>query len=344
MPQNHQDTKVHKKNYPPEADTTVGAYCNTPLQVFVAILKNCFLLDILELHHIMPIQMTTCNLCGSSENEYLYTKDGFDIVKCQRCGLVFVKNQPSSSALFYNIDYYKGAAYNDYVGERKQRIAWFKKRIKLINTLHLRKGKLLDIGCAVGFFVEVANDDGWDAQGVEISEYACNLAKEKGLKVFCDDFCYLDLGEKYKNYFDVITLYDTIEHVKDPKRVLLKANKYMKANGLLVVSTGDIESIGAKISRDRWYLLAPPYHLYFFSINTLRRLLERTGFSIIKIDKREGNVLPLFVFKKIIGNSCLNLLNQVSLKIIKRNMVAVLNYPLLRIIGGDIVTVYAIKK
>jgi len=268
--------------------------------------------------------MIKCNLCGFQEIELLYIKNKFEIVKCKNCGLIFVSNPPNSSLLqneYYNKDYYQGKVYKNYLGEACSRIRDFKKRIKAINKLYPCKGKLLDVGCALDFFLQAAKEEGWNVYGMELSKEASLQAQEKGFKVIQGDFCKIVL---VKEKFDVVTFWDCIEHLEDPKGALLKANQLLKESGVVVISTGNIDSIDAKISRDKWDLLYPPYHLYFFSQDTLNQLLGKTGFQIIKIDRNGGNVLNPAIFERIIANKYLN-------------------YFLVKIFGGDIITVYAKK-
>jgi 2-polyprenyl-3-methyl-5-hydroxy-6-metoxy-1,4-benzoquinol methylase len=114
------------------------------------------------------MKIIKCNLCDSQKFELLYIKNKFEVVKCKNCGLVFVKNQPNSSILqneYYDKDYYQGKVYKNYLKEANKRIEGFKERIKVIDKLYPQKGKLLDVGCAFGFFLQIAKENGWDVCG-----------------------------------------------------------------------------------------------------------------------------------------------------------------------------------
>jgi 2-polyprenyl-3-methyl-5-hydroxy-6-metoxy-1,4-benzoquinol methylase len=275
--------------------------------------------------------MAICNLCGKEDHRHLFMKGSWDIVKCENCGLIFVKNPPKSSELeseIYSKDYFEShvarvkKAVNDSIFENI-----FERRYKLISQKSRpNKGKMLEIGCGIGTFLEIAKNDDWHTYGIDISEQSCNYAREHDLEVYQGDFCYMDnFIKEYEDYFDIITMWACIEHMRDPKRALLNANRCLKDNGTIVISTGDIESIDAKISGIKWDLLTPPDHLYYFSQKTLTKLLEETGFQVIKLWHKEGNVISDEIFGKIIANKYLN-------------------YFLARFNLGDIMIVFAKKK
>lgn len=186
----------------------------------------------------------------------------------------------------YSKEYFNNAnsshfGYKNYLGDEEKIVRTFSKRMDEIDELVGKKGKLLDIGCATGFFLKAARDKKWQADGVEISEFAAQYtSRHFKFKVYQSDFLTLRLPPKS---YDVITMWDVIEHFYDPDAALRRIHQLLKPNGLLVFSTPDVESLPAKLTRDKWigYKLSDG-HLAYFSYQTVKKLLENTGFSLVK--------------------------------------------------------------
>lgn len=221
--------------------------------------------------------MTNCIICDNQDFESAkeFSKD---LVRCKRCNLVMYNNvQNIIPSQLYNDDYFENHYYK-YFSEKAISQLNFKKRLGVIKRF-LKKGKLLEIGSAYGFFLELAKKE-FETFGIDIAEcgvqYASNdLHLEK---VVCGD--YVDVNYN-NNYFDGICMFDTIEHLKEPHRYLEKANKELAPGGKLFFTTGDIDSLAARVQKDRWRLIDPPTHLYYFSRRTIKMLLEKHGFKII---------------------------------------------------------------
>jgi SAM-dependent methyltransferase len=134
----------------------------------------------------------------------------------------------------------------------------------------------LDVGCAAGFFLDVAHEAGWQATGVELSPYMSEQARQRGLDVKTGSLEEVDfpLGA-----FDLISMWDMIEHAQHPRAVLERAFELLAPGGLLVAATGDIAGATARIYGAKWGLLAPPGHLFYFSRRTLFAMFAQTGFK-----------------------------------------------------------------
>lgn len=172
------------------------------------------------------------------------------------------------------------------------RVRQFKKDLKSINELKAIKGKLLDIGCALGLFLNEAKQDGWDVTGSDVSEKAARYVLEKyGIKVFLGD---LERENLEDDCFDVVTAWDVIEHVRDPQELLKAANRILKQGGLLVIRTPNSRGLFLKavmlvnlIPGEYLAKIAPRFkhHIYLFSARALTLLLNKSGFDIIRIEK-----------------------------------------------------------
>ena len=226
-----------------------------------------------------------CPVCDSKNCQGKYEKWGYKIFRCFSCTHVFVDAKITEKGLgeLYKKTYFKrGEKY-----QKKQsggnmvldtQTPNYINRIKLLQRFK-DKGKLLDVGCAEGFFLKTAEKI-YDVEGIEISKYASVYAK-KNLKLNVKEATLQDF--KTNTRYDIITLWDVIEHLHNPIQQLRIINGLLKKEGVLVISTGDISSLSAKISGRKWHLMTPPQHLQFFSKKSLINAIERSGFSIEKI-------------------------------------------------------------
>jgi 2-polyprenyl-3-methyl-5-hydroxy-6-metoxy-1,4-benzoquinol methylase len=128
---------------------------------------------------------------------------------------------------------------------------------------------LLDVGCAAGYFLEAARARGWETLGLELSPYTSAQAKAAGLDVY--EASILDPPDLPP--VDVVTLWDTIEHLSEPVLALKNARRLLKPGGVIAISTGDRRSAVARLLGARWRLMSDPTHKFFFDEATLSRLL-----------------------------------------------------------------------
>jgi SAM-dependent methyltransferase len=227
-------------------------------------------------------------VCGHADPQFLFQKDGHAMVACRVCGTVYVGQDPSRidfNAL-YGESYYTGgsdAVFADYVGQEAARRA--QARRKLMALRHLpprvaRGGRLLDVGCAAGFFLAEARRY-YDVQGVELSSWSSAYARERlGLPVFTGT---LQAALLPADHFDVLTLWDVIEHVPEPVPLLAEAARVLKPGGRLVLTTGDWGSAYAQRRGASWHLMTPPWHLTMFSRATLQRAAQRAGLKPVAV-------------------------------------------------------------
>jgi 2-polyprenyl-3-methyl-5-hydroxy-6-metoxy-1,4-benzoquinol methylase len=183
----------------------------------------------------------------------------------------------------YEKEYSQGESFNlFYAGLSEVRQTEAQLRLgALRNRVHGHD--LLDVGSGMGYFVQAALEQGWNAQGVEISEQAVALQKDQGLPVFCSDYESFEPGKLY----DVITLWALLEHVADPKGMLEKTYDLLKPGGIAVIETGDISSRNASRDGKHWRMFFIAGHLYFFSDHCLDQVLKEIGFTVVgtQLDK-----------------------------------------------------------
>ena len=192
-------------------------------------------------------------------------------VKCRNCHLIYVN--PIEKASKINRAYFQ-MSNGDASIIRKARLTTAESQVRLIKR-YGNGGRLLDIGCGEGFFLFNASKAGYATKGIEISQHATGYARrEFGLDVEAKPFEGLQFPE---NYFDVVTLWQVLEHVPYPLRVLKEVHRILKPGGLLVAATPDIEGALAKMFRRRWWNLRK-LHINQFTTGTLADMLGRTGF------------------------------------------------------------------
>ncbi len=236
--------------------------------------------------------MPTCQVCDSKCVKR-GTKNGYDLYTCASCALMFVHPLPDPKHV-YDKSYFEGAGqgfgYVNYDEDKEPMVPTFQKYLQKIRKELGGTGKLLDVGAATGFFVELAQKDGFKAEGVEISDHAASLGREKGRNVKTGILSDVE-GE-----FDCITMLDVIEHVLDPKKELASAAARLRRGGILIVNTPDSGSLVARMLGLKWHHVGPPEHLYYFNRKNFQTLLEKTGF----IPVEETTIGKSFTIKYIL--------------------------------------------
>jgi len=236
-------------------------------------------------------ESVSCLLCGRDDStplvegpDRLHRLPGtFKFVRCRQCGLVYQNPRLTPATL---ADYYP----DDYPPHRTGRrpTLWdrldlslaYAKRVYAIRRFR-GGGRLLDVGCGAGGFLQAMAAAGWEVYGLEPSPRAAKAAAEaSGAPIITARLEDADLPNEF---FDLVTLWDVVEHLHDPRAGLKKAWGALRAGGLLVASTPDLDSPDRKIFRKYWFGYDLPRHLYIFNRKTLTILLDQIGFEVIKV-------------------------------------------------------------
>ncbi len=239
------------------------------------------------------LELVPCGLCGADDFSVLYNSpmrlpssqevadfmastDRFDhygqIVRCRKCGLVYTNPRPVAKKIESG---YEQASDDDYLSEDSSRS--MNAHISLMTIKKFaRGGRLLEVGCSAGLFLNAARLD-FDVAGLELSRWAVKQAKEK-LRLDVAQGA-LDQTDLPPEGFDVVALIDVIEHLTDPAAALRKIQRALKPGGLLYLVTPNIESFSARVLRGKWWGLRPA-HIYYFSPKTLSEILVRAGFEV----------------------------------------------------------------
>lgn len=217
-----------------------------------------------------------CVICDQNNWESLYS----NLLKCQQCGFIRAKDKyyKLNSTKLYNQNYFSGLDYKNYALEVTALQENFKDRLNKI-IRHKSHGRLLEIGCAFGYFLQIASKN-FRTYGVDLNHQITKLAKKNSpnSQIYTGDLTQLKLK---KDFFDIICMFDTIEHLKQPDVYLKKIYTLLKPGGIIVIETGDIGSWLAKIQGSRWRLITPPTHLNYFNGVTLDKILIKNQFQVI---------------------------------------------------------------
>ena len=231
----------------------------------------------------------TCDSCSSDQRKTIIKIDDFNIVECTNCGLRYVYPQPTEQFFknYYTEKYYNGSyedGYKNYLGDEAEFSDEWNNRIDELEKLRKTNNlgmKVLEIGCGPGLFLKQLATNGWECTGVEYSDWASNYAKnDLGLDVVSGNI--FDLNAE-SNTFDFVVMWDTIEHLRNPRNTLLEINRILKPKGIMQLTTGQVADLRETLSAgySMWYV--PPAHLFFYSRRSMIYLLESIGFDNVEI-------------------------------------------------------------
>ena len=229
----------------------------------------------------------TCNLCKAHDEEVLFFSPE-RIVRCRRCGLIYCNPRLDAASLqkIYSKDYFvldeqdsgiDYKAYADYIGEEPVITRSMIKRIKKVEQFAHARGRMLDIGCAAGFSLIAARGRGWEAEGIECSEFCVTHARSRGLTVHQGS---LRDYPGTEGSMDAITMWDYLEHSTDPLGDLNACRSLLKKNGVILLSIPNVDSWSYRLLGKKWIGFKNIEHLYFFSRSTLKKLAVSAGLSM----------------------------------------------------------------
>ena len=285
------------------------------------------------------LEYVPCFLCGADDYQVIYEKredrDGNpdlvqkfrasgdellidQLVRCRQCGLQYVNPRLRSDLIF--------AGYSDgedqaYVSQLDARERTFAAALDEIERAAGGPGKLLDIGTAAGAFVAAAQARGWDAEGCEPNRWLADWGMRRyGIRIQQGSI----FDQPYEaNSFDVVTLWDVIEHTPNPREMLDRVHALLKPHGTLVVNYPDIGSWIARVLGRRWLFLTS-VHLYYFDRRTMRRILEDTGFHLRVVRPHWQRLeLDYILFRGSVLSESLSRLSRAAVRTIRAGRIQV---------------------
>ncbi len=229
------------------------------------------------------MENVACNLCGSHQQRLVYEmpdrlffrEEFFAVVECRQCGLAFVNPRPTVAEMqkHYPAEYYQNPPTKSHGRYLKRR---FSAEASYLRELERGTGhrKLLDVGCANGDFPRFMAARGWEVEGVEISESSQRITD---FRVYTEAFHNVPVNEPV---YDAVTAWAVLEHVHDPLAYFRKASAVVKKGGLFVFLVPNYGSVASR----HLFCEDVPRHLYFFTRQTVRQYLDKTGFTLDKED------------------------------------------------------------
>jgi 2-polyprenyl-3-methyl-5-hydroxy-6-metoxy-1,4-benzoquinol methylase len=249
------------------------------------------------------VEVSRCPLCQFDRYAVALSEPPYEVRRCRDCGLGWVSPRLSEAGLaaMYGDDSYwrsespKTLGYGDYRGAERLYIKTFKRRLEFVLGDRERGGRALDVGCAAGFCMAAMGELGFEAYGVEVSAEIARHAQE-ALGFGTVHVGTLETAPHELASFDLITMWDVVEHVVDPLSLLRRARELLKPDGLLVLETQNIDSAFARLLGRRWHHFKHQEHIYHFTPATVRQLLDMTGFEVQKVTPRSGGKYVPFEF------------------------------------------------
>jgi len=249
---------------------------------------------------IETLRTDRCYNCGSPKIKTVKDQQGFVHLICKNCHLLRLHpNHIISAKDFYTDDYFNGMMFQKTKGKigypesyssilESHRMEQYKQYASQLRRLfknnNLQQLRALDFGCGYGNFLKALKEqmNNMEVYGVEVNSEVCKKASDNlnGSPVYCVDLKSDDKNTVPRNYFDIITLLDVIEHLDDPRAYLKTLAQCAKAKSYLLLSTPNIESLNARIYGNRWVLYGSPYHMYYFGSKSITILLQQTGWKM----------------------------------------------------------------
>lgn len=241
-----------------------------------------------------------CQLCGVDDAQVLFRKreklgltgDEFEVVECRKCGLTYVNPRPTGEEIgkFYPETYsWKETLEADSFFSRRVRKLEKGYRYhllqdevsKVVRFTGRSSGRVLDVGCGTGDRLDVFRNKGFETYGIETSDSAHYAKEYLRLNVSKGDLFSARFPD---GFFDLVTLYNVLEHTHDPSRVCTEIHRILKDDGFLIIQVPNKDSLQYKLFRSRWAAFDVPRDLYYFGTETLKSLLGRVGFTVTKMD------------------------------------------------------------
>lgn len=220
------------------------------------------------------IKHKNCILCGSQSLHKIKDYEQHYLVKCKSCKFVFCEPIPSLEELE---EHYKGYGRNDYLSP----ITILRYHEILDSFEPYRKNnKLIDVGCGIGYFLEVAKERGWEVYGTEFTDKAIHICSQKGIKMKKG---ILDPKNYIPEEFDIITSFEVIEHINNPIDEISNMKMILRDGGIIYVTTPNFNSLLRYILKSNYDVITFPEHLSYYTPKTLSRLFTINNFKKVKI-------------------------------------------------------------
>jgi SAM-dependent methyltransferase len=226
------------------------------------------------------LESKSCEICSGGESVLLFEKDGFPHYRCRRCESIYVNpalRQEVVRELFYGEGPDPWLAVLQSEEQKKFDRVKFRNGLQVVEQRCQPPGKLLDVGCSFGLFLEIARDAGWQVMGIEPHRQARDFARAAGFPVLSEPLARSTFPEAS---FDAVTLWEILDHVAHPRDLLSAATRILKPGGVLLVAVRNSNSLAARLLRERCVVFLGRAHYTLFSVEGLRAFLEEFGLNV----------------------------------------------------------------
>ena len=230
------------------------------------------------------LDLSPCPLCGSEErHENVYVFPPFAVARCRRCRLWYLHPrlaEPAMHAQYEADSYFEGGAagYSSYQAQERTLRPTFRRFLAELDRRGMTGGRLLEVGCAYGFFLDEARSRFTHRTGTDYSPAALEKARGRADHVILGGTAQIPAGE----LFDCIAVIHVIEHIYDPQDFLRTLAGHLRPGGWMVLATPDMGSPWRPLMRYRWPFFKIPEHVTYFDRRTLGDLLRRSGYETVQ--------------------------------------------------------------
>lgn len=216
-----------------------------------------------------------CLICEGERLTELNTYKSTYLYKCLSCGFVFSRRVPTKDELN---EHYMGYGRNDYLSP-----VTIKRYNELLDRFekYRKTNRILDVGCGIGYFLEEAKKRNWEVYGTEYTDVAVEICKNKGISM---QNGVLDPSHYDMESFDVITSFEVIEHINNPKEELASFYRLLRKGGAVYVTTPNFNSLLRYRLKETYDMICYPEHLSYYTPKTLRHVFRKAGFASGKIE------------------------------------------------------------
>ena len=238
-----------------------------------------------EISNKLEMKSASCPVCGNSVNAGFDVENVGTFHRCEKCSFVFVPETASEDASLYDETFgatnihptYRKSA-NGYAIKNETKL---KALIKRFQPWH-KTGRILDVGCSAAFFMHLAQQHGWQADGVEIASWAADFSnRELGVRVFCGT---LEQAEFPDDTFDVVFSSHVLEHIADPRSLLQEMRRVLRPGGLHVSVVPTQFASPSWRLRKRFIGDPPPKHVSFFNKDSFTSLIQEVGLDLVSAE------------------------------------------------------------
>ncbi|MBT5471317.1 MAG: class I SAM-dependent methyltransferase [Nitrospina sp.] len=225
-----------------------------------------------------------CSLCGKESQKVVFenvykNNQAYDVIECLSCQVWFTHPIPSTEELskLYSTGNYRAKTGKRFIPILEKIIHFLTMRKRNRIKKYMAGGRILDIGCGRGLFLNLMKKDGWLVAGQEFDEKSASYAVDNyGIDVHTGSL----QGKFESESFDVVNINHVLEHLENPEKIIAECNRILKRGGLLVIAVPNIDSLQAKFGERKWFQLDIPCHLYHFSSSSIVKLIESNFFKV----------------------------------------------------------------